>query len=307
MARIYKTIIDGPHPAALAPEGQVSYSTDTIPRLETGAVRIGIQAAVKLSEQNSDSNIPLEILPLSIHFRYGASGKRAMKKLLLKIEKACGFFLRQTCKLTLHDRLKQCRDYILKLNENRYNIKSDENIPFEQRLDAVVNTALEKAERMLGIKPEGDFFPRLYRVRHLCWDRIFLPNLEKIKDITDLDRGIKNIAAGEAWHIARHQELADFAWYFRHEVPTEKTPTHNIVEYVQNLWDFANRTMGGALSQRINIPSSKIIIQTAKPINISNYLDKYKNNKKDTIDELNLELEKAYVDCINDVNSHLSI
>ena len=305
MTRIYKAITGGPYPIALAPEGQVSYSTDTIPRLETGVVRIGFQAAQQMSQmtEEKEQNCHVEILPLSIHFRYDSFGKAAMFKLLKKIERACGFS-RSAGKISFQERLVRCRDYVLEKNELRYSIKKDEALSSEQRMENVTNSALETAERMLGIKAEGDFFARLYKVRHNCWDRIFLPGINSFDSLTEIERNIIDLGAGEAWHIARHQELADFSWYFSRPVPAEEASLHIRVEYVQNLWDFTNRTMGGAFKDRLNIQPRNVIIQTGAPINISNCLSSYVENKKSAINELVSELEKAYLDCIKEVNDN---
>jgi len=300
MERIYSAIIDGPYPVALAPEGQVSYSTDSVPRLEIGTIRIGFQAAGRLERKNV--NCKLEILPLSVHFRYGKSGERAMEKLLEKTEKFCGFSRCKDERLSFEKRLARCREHILEINEGRYFIKSDDSLSFELRLEKVVNSALETAERMLGIQSEGDFFARLYRVRHICWDRIFLPDVDDLEKMPPLKRSVTDIGAGEAWHIARHQELADFGWYFRHPLPTEETALHQKVEYVQNLFDFASRTMGGAIADRVNIPTAKVIIKAAPAIDLSARLDEFKKDKKATIGEVTSLLEKAYLDCIEEVN-----
>jgi hypothetical protein len=308
MARLYNTIHDGPYPLALAPEGQVSYSTDSIPHLEAGIVKIGFQAVEKLQESDGWDGggcPPLEILPISIHFRYGKSGISAMKKLLRKTEKICGL---KGSKLSLEERLRNCREYILAVNEKRYGIKSDAGVPFEERLEKTVNTALETAERMLGIiapeiKSSEDFFVRLYKVRHDCWDRIYLPNEDNLKKLSPVKRNALDQKAGEAWHVARHQELADFAWYFKSPLPNEKSALHIKVEYVQNLWDFANRTMGGAISERINIKPAKVIIKAVSPINLSSMYMQYKEDRKGTIAKAVCDLEKAYLTCITEVNA----
>jgi len=301
MARIYKAITDGPYPVALAPEGQVSYNTDSVPRLESGTVRIGFQAAKMLADKKIDS--PVEILPLSFHFRYDSGGVRAMYKLLAKTEKTCGLGKPAPAgELNFQDRLKKCRDFILEINENRYKIKSDVSLSFEERLDKVINAAMETAERMLGIKAEGDYFARLYKLRHVCWDKIFLPDTDNLDSMPLIKRSVMDLNAGEAWHIARHQELADFAWYFRNALPSDGTPLHLKIEYVQNLWDFANRTMGGAISGRVNIFPRKVIIQAAPAINLSKHLPTYSGDRKATISLLVSELEKAYLDCIEKVN-----
>jgi hypothetical protein len=295
MAAIFNAITEGPYPVALAPEGQVSYNIESVPRLESGSIRIGFQAASRIKEKN----IPVEILPLSIHFRYNSRGKKAMEKLLKKIEKICGFS--DVNGRSFNERLRRCREYILEINEKRYGIKIDTSLSFEQRLERVTLNALETAERMLAIKSDDEFFMRLYKVRHICWDRIFLTGTENLDSLTDADRSLKDLTAGEAWHISRHQELADFSWYFRREVPPDEAALHLKIEYVQNLFDFANRTMGGAFSTRINLFPAKVIIQTAPAIDLSNRVSLYKENKKDTVEAVKSELEKAYLDCINEV------
>jgi hypothetical protein len=298
--RIYKTIIEGDYPLALAPEGQVSYTTDSVPRLESGTVRIGFQTAQQLAGKNKDC--PVEILPVSIHFRFGILGRISMNRLLKKTEKYCGFSGKNKDYIPFTERLRRCRDRILEINENRYNIKSDSSLPFEERLEQVVNAALETAERLLDIKGEGDFFSRLYKVRQACWDRIYLPGIDSFENLSFIERNTLDLKAGEAWYIARHQELADFGWYFRCPVPPDDAPLHSRIEYVQNLWDFANRTMGGAISSRKSIFLRKVIIQAAPVINLSERLPDYKKDKKAAIAASISDLEKAYLDCINEVN-----
>lgn len=302
MERIYNAIINGQYPIALSPEGQVSYTTDFVPRLENGTIRIGMHAAEKLAVKDKDT--PVEILPVSIHFRFGPWGTFFMKQLLVKTEKFCGFDPKKTKNLSLTERLQHCRDHILEINEQRYNIKNTESLPFDERLDRVINCSLETAERMLGINPEGDFFARLYRVRHECWDKIFLPGVDDIKKISRVQRCLLDLGAGEAWHIMRHQELADFGWYFKKPLPCEDSELHKKVEFVQNLWDFANRTMGGTISHRANIFPRRVIIHAAPTINLTERLEDYKEDKKTVINELLARLEKSYSDCIEDAKKN---
>ena len=300
MARIFKAIVDGPYPLALSPEGQVSYTTDAVPRLEPGAVRMGFHSAQRLEEKSSD--IQLEILPVSVYFRFGSWGRFTLELLLKKIEKVCGFSRRAGGKLSFSERLRQCRSHILEVNEDRYQIKADASLSFEERLELVVNTALETAERMLGIKAEGDHFSRMYRVRQLCWDRIFLPDQDSLHDMTPLERSSMDIRAGEAWYIGRHQELVDFCWYFRRPLPGEEAPLHSKIEYTQNLWDFANRSMGGAYPDRVSIFPRKVIIHASPPINLSKRLPLYKIDKKGAVAAAMADLEKAFLECIDQAN-----
>jgi hypothetical protein len=300
MARIYKAIIDGPYPLAIAPEGQVSYTTEDVPRLEQGTVRIGFHAAEKLKQAGNPC--PVEVLPVSIHFRYGPWGNVALKRLLKKIEKYTGLYDRAGQSRPLAERLRRCRDCILALNEKRYGIPVDEGRLFPDRVDAVMEAALDRAEKILRIdQTSEDLIGRLYHIRQICWDRIYLPGRETLKDMSGVERTLADLRAGEAWYASRHMELVDFVWYFRVEVPSGDAPLHVKIEYVQNLWDFANRTMGGAYSKRvINIHPKRVIIQVAPPLNLTERLPDYLSDRKGAIASAMSDLKDAYLDCIRE-------
>jgi hypothetical protein len=300
MDRIYKAIIEGPYPLALAPEGQVSYTLNTVPRLEPGVMRIGFMTAQRIEEKGP--GCPVEVLPLSVHFRYGRRGRVAMEKLLGKIERFAGFSIRGRKELPFTERLGQCRERILAVNEVRYHIEADPSLSFEGRLDRVIAVALETAERMLGLKNEGELFSRMYRLRQICWDRIVLPGISSLKDMPPIERGAADLRAGEAWYIGRHQELVDFCWYFRVPLPAEDAALHDLVEYVQNLWDFANRTMGGAFADRVTISPRKIIIHTGPVINLTERLPSFRKDKKAAVAQALADLENAYLDSISEIN-----
>ena len=228
---------------------------------------------------------------------------RTIESLIKKIEKVTGLSNPERKKLPFVERIGQCREVILKVNEERYKIDAGKSLSFEERLDAVIAAALETAERMLGIKEEGDFFHRIYRLRQICWDHIYIPAFENFDSLTPIERSIKDLQAGTAWHIGRHQELVDLCWYFRIPLPAEDAALHSKVEYVQNLWDFANRSMGGSYSNRVSIFPRKVLIQAAPVINLSERLSSYKNDKKSAIAEAISDLEKAFLDNISEANA----
>jgi hypothetical protein len=304
MARIYDAIIKGPYPLAIAPEGQVSYTSDDIPRLEQGPVRIGFHAASRLVK--AGKKCPVEVLPISFHFRYGKWGKMTLEMLLKKIERCTALRKRgKPSSLSFTGRIKQCREHILEVNERRYGISPDKDRSFSERIDTIIEAALECTERILGVKSgEGDIFNRLYFLRQLCWDRIFLPGCGSLKDLSRVDRGMADLRAGEAWYAGRHLELVDFVWYFRGALPAEDASMHTKIEYVQNLWDFANRSMGGAYSNRINIFPRRVIIQVAPALNLTERLPDYHRDKKNAILKAISDLKDAYAACIREVNNN---
>jgi 1-acyl-sn-glycerol-3-phosphate acyltransferase len=301
MARIYKAIVDGPYPLAIAPEGQVSYTTEDIPRLEQGTIRIGFHAADRIAKSGRDC--PVEVLPVSVHFRYGRWGKITLELALKRIERYTGFrrLGQKNPLLPFAERLRRCRDHILEVNEKRYGIPPERESPFSDRIDRLMAAGLEAAERILGRKPGdgGDVFNRIYFLQQLCWDRIFLPGRHTLSGMSSVERSVADLMAGEAWHASRHLELADFSWYFRTPLPREEAPLHLKIEYVQNLWDFANRTMGGAYANRVMyIYPRRVILQAGPAINLTERLPEYRRDRKAAITGAMTALREAYFDCI---------
>jgi hypothetical protein len=296
MARIYKAILEGPYPLALAPEGQVSYTAGPAPRLEPGVIRIGFGAAEKLA--NAPGNpVPVEILPLSVQFRFAARREAAVERLLKKIERYSGIPRREAKRRGFCERVTACREHILEVNEKRYGLKPGSALSFEERLGLVIDSALEAAESILGQKSEGDLFARMYHLRQICWDRLILPGTESLDHLSGVRRSAADLAAGEAWYAGRHLELVDFSWYFRRPLPEAGAPLDQRVEYVQNLWDFANRTMGGAFTGRKRIGPRTVIIRAAPPINLSGRLSDYKTDRKAAIGAALSDLMNAYAGC----------
>ncbi|MDR2150288.1 MAG: acyltransferase [Spirochaetaceae bacterium] len=284
--RLNQTLMDGPYPLTIAPEGQVSYFTDYIPHLESGAIRIGLNVAEHLGAE-----IPVELLPVSVLFRYGKTGQRRMEMMLRLIEQRAGL---KNTGLPFDKRLEQCRDKVLSVNEKRYALTPTASNSLEERLDALTEAALTRTEEILGVKKEGTPFARMYALRQICWDRIFIPGIYNLSTLNKLERSVADLQAGEAWYAGRHLELVDFICYFKVPIPKEDAPLRSKVEYVQQLGDFMNRTRGGVFADRKTIKPAEIVISTAPSLNLSRRLDEYRRDKKTTIASILDELKEAY-------------
>jgi hypothetical protein len=296
MEAIYKALTDGPYPIAIAPEGQVSYFSDRIPHLEQGVVRIGFTAAERLEK----SGIPVEVLPISVQYYFDGRGKKSMEKLLRKVERCIGVEHEKEGEFA--KRLLLCRERILEKNEERYGITAEQRAAnFAERVDVLIEKCINRTEKILGVTRRGDVFAGMYYLRQMCWDRIFISGKASLDGMDRLDRAIADLNAGEAWYASRHLELVDFVWYLRNApAPTAESPLYQQVEYVQNLWDFANRTMGGIFGTRKYIYPYKVVINAGPPVNLIDYLTAYHSDRKETVEEVMGELEKRFLELVAD-------
>lgn len=308
MARIRAAIEDGPFPLALSPEGQVSYTADDVPRLEPGAVRIGLQAADRLAKAGRAARV--ELMPISVRYRYGPRARRSLLRLLARLEAFMGAE-RLSDGEPVVDRLRRCLEMILAEAERQYGLASADAAGVAEgaergvaaRVGAVVEAALDAGERLLGIeRGPGDSIERLYRIRQIGWDRVFLPPEEDPRNVSGMRRAVLDRRAGEAWYAMRHMELADFAWYLRSGPPAADggLTTGPIVEYAQNLWDFANRLAGGAISGRREVRPKRAVVTASAPIDLSARLEDYRRDRKSAQAAIMDELKRSYTACIKE-------
>lgn len=306
MARIRDAIVRGKYPLALAPEGQVSYTSEWVPRLEQGTVRLGMAAAEEIAL--SGQQLPVLIVPISVHYRYGPEAIPSLNKLIVRILDLTG--LGSLKGKTSRECLEAGLDKILALAESQYGLSGVQNLEQtggdrspsrDERLAQVITRALEAGERILGLNSgKGDPIERVYRIRQAGWDRVFLEGTDP-KQLPPLERALADRRAGEAWYAMRHMELVDFCWYFRCEPPGENEALHHVIEYAQNLWDFGSRLAGGAISERIIVRPRKAVVVIGETLDLSARLPAWQLNRKASVAETTAALGSAYLSCIEEI------
>lgn len=328
MERIRAVAREGSYPLALAPEGQVSYRSETLPRIEKGAARLAFWCADDLAKTGRSERV--ELLPLSVHYRYDESDFGAVETLVASLERRCGIEQPKRRRWAKHSsprrrqgeigperarelkrRLLALEEVLIGLGEDYYGIRE---LPLpatkgpgrDARLDRLLETALERGEAMLGIKPEGDRIARVYRLRQEGWDRIY--PIASLDAMGDLERALADRRAGEAWYAMRHMELVDLAHYLdsayleepARERGDEAPSFGRLVETAYNLADLASRLAGGNISDRPNILRKRAIIVVAPPIDIRARYGEYREDRKAAVDSATAELESAYQRCIEE-------
>lgn len=331
MIRIRQAIANGAYPVALAPEGQVSYTSERVPRLETGTMRLALETAAEAAAAACPETdpVPVIVLPLSVHRRFQGTGpRRALERLLRRTESFLGIPTLGIPTLgittlgiptpksaeisvigpgrlpTIVDRLLRQGEALYGLKRyglKRYGLKGEDSKHHEpavrdERLRAIVDEAVRSGERLLGLEAgHGGVIDRVYRIRQVGWDRIFIA--EDPRSMSRLERAIADRRAGEAWYAMRHMELADFAWYFRTSPPLPEDPLDLQVEYTQNLWDFANRLAGGTISGRRQVRPFQELVVVGEPINVTDRIPEFLQGRKATINRATEDLRDAFLAC----------
>jgi hypothetical protein len=301
MKRIRRIMKDGAYPLALAPEGQVSYTSEGLPRIEQGAVRIGLWCAEDLAkEQRTESVI---ILPVSIHHRWPEAAERKLERLVALTERRCGVIRRTGS--DVFDRLSAIADRMLELMEQYYaryrpSAPSD-GASRSERLTTAIETALRTAEQTLNITQDGDTIRRVYKIRQTCWDRIYRADIEDLEALSPVERGMADRLAGEGWLASRHMELVDIAYYLDFDRLKRDDPRELQIETAQNYYDLSSRLSGGNSSDRIMIPGKKAVVIIGESVVVSRSMGRHDTERKGIIDSLTEELRRSYLACIEEI------
>lgn len=320
LKQIRRILSDGPNPLGLAPEGQISYHSETLPRIEQGTIRMGFWCAQDLEKAGRSEAV--HVLPLSIHYQYDRRDAHKISKAIVRLEQICGisqmasdsrknFSAWMTASLP---RLLAIEDGILKQAEIFYEqttrhlfLTEDlSGMPANEirrsRWNAVKLAALDDAEQALGIQSASlDMIQRVYHIRQICWDRI-VPAC--IPDQSPLESALADRMAGEAWYAMRHMELVDLMYYhdpdyLQHE-KSDGISYNRMVEHVISLQDLATRLMGGNITNRPNVIRKKAFLVPAPSLDLSTRLPDYKTNAKETIRKMTNELDERFQDCIKE-------
>lgn len=334
--RLRAVMREGDCPLALAPEGQVSYRSETLPRIEKGATRLAFWCAEDLAKAGRAEGV--SILPLSIHYRYDEADIGGLERLVAGIEAACasprgGAAARRrrseaaapagipARKAALKERLLALDEILLGFAEDYYGIartgaaKADDGpearAARDARLARLLETALRRGEAMLGLEsPAGagagaeDRIARVYRIRQEGWDRVYPTS--PLGAMGELERALADRRAGEAWHAMRHMELVDLAHYLdsaylEGPAPGGGEPSFGrLVETAYSLADLASRLAGGNITGRPNLLRKRAVIVVAPPLDIGSRYADYRTNRKAALDDASRDLEAAYLACIEE-------
>ena len=312
---------DGPSPLALAPEGQISYHSETLPRIEQGTVRLGFWCARDLEKAGRTEHVA--VLPLSVHYRYNVKDIRKVQAALNRAGALCGLDAPKTASAAvtpeslllgiarIEDRLLAAAEayYAETYGYNPSGAAASGGSAAEARHERwaeLLPFALSVAERILGIDPGNDDpIQRMYRVRLTGWDRVYPER--PVETLQPLEAALADRRAGEAWYAMRHMELFDLMNY---DDPAYLTPADGsapsfdrLVETAATLEDLAHRLMGGNITNRPNRIRKTAVLVPGGTINLSERLPEYRENAKRAVQALTDELVGRFLECIEEYHN----
>lgn len=312
LTAIRTVLRDGAYPAGIAPEGQISYHSETLPDIESGTVRMGFWCAADIEKAARPERVL--VLPLSVHCRYDIRDTGRVGAFLEKTAVLCGMD-RAKYTLTAESLLRRAEEVertVLGIAEAYYAgtygfAAQAAPLPGESEADgrqrrwnALLRAALTAAENALGIGPcDEEPLRRIFRIRLEGWSRI---NPECAPErLSPLSDALGQRRTGEAWFAMRHMEFADLMFY--HDVryaagPDEAPSFSRVTETVINLGDLVNRLMGGNISSRKGVFRKNTVLVPGDPLDLTERFADYRIHPKQAVAAAVRELENKFRECI---------
>jgi len=317
-------MLNGEYPIALAPEGQVSYTSHGVPRLEAGVARIAQWCADDLARRKSGERVA--ILPVSIYHHWERDAEPQLDRLIDALERQIG--LSRPGAEPREVRLYAAAGALLEIAERWYARfygysgahvtapapaaaeSAAEAVPAPgtgaaplassalastdraRRLAGVREAALSAAERVLRLRPEGDEIHRVYRIRQACWDRIYRSDIPDRRALSPVEAALADRLAGEAWLASRHMEFVDLSYYLK--LDRFDANLDALCEVAQNLCDLASRLRGGNISHRPSIRGKRAFIDFGEAILLDPASPESKPSRRTAHDGIMAELARAY-------------
>ena len=307
-------------PLAMSPEGRSNGYSELVSPLESKAAQIGFWAMDDLV--NAGRTEDVFIVPIGIQYHYLDEPWVNLENLLYQLELKCGSIVDRHDSLVsifqrdgrpmrklLYDRFYHVCQQILFQIENFYGHFYHYEIPerppggeaisrteISQRLQSLLDSALEVSEGYFNLEPIGTRIDRCRRIEQAGRDWIYREEFTSPQNLSAIGRKLADRIVTEAdlrmWHMRIVESLIAVTGSYVKDNPT----IERFAEITLLLWDLVAQIEGEKPSPRPMLGNRRAQITICNPIPISDYWDRYissRSEARQTVADLTQELQTA--------------
>lgn len=309
-------LLDGPHPFAVAPEGATNGHNEVISPLEPGVAQLALWTADDLEKANRPE--ATLILPIGVQYSFIGPVWPALEALLSLLEQEAGLPPlpeRAPEAEQLYVRLLRLAERILTLMEDFYRqvhhrplppaegaesaADRGPGAPLTQRLDRLLETALQVAEQALGVEARGDRNERCRRLEQAGWERIYPgggrggSGQAAEPGPSPLELGLAERLAAETerslWHMRLVESFVAVSGRYVRECPSQE----RFADTLLILWDTVCRIRGGAPETRPVLGRRRAQIRIGAPLDAGSRLADYRGDRRGAVAALTADLQRS--------------
>jgi hypothetical protein len=323
-------------PIAAAPEGATNGHNEIVSPLEPGIAQMGFWCVEDLRKAARTEKVL--IVPLGIQYHYIESPWQPLEKLLTQLEIDCGLpaleinsnnnlaatnpdlesqnqnfqYLRlirlgshllevmeQFYTKFYHQDLPKKESSLTSLNNLEITSDDSENQVMIDRMQRLLDVALQVAEEYFNLKPKGSLIDRCRRLEQAGWDYIYREDIKDIGSLCALERGLADRIAEEASLRMWHMRLVESFVSVTGRYVQEKLTAERLAETTLLLWDVLTRIKGGNPFGRPNLGKQQVQMIVGEPISVDDRWDGYQTSRRSAVAELTQDLQSALEGMIN--------
>ena len=269
----------GDRPLVIFGEGEISRQNDTVMRFERGVTQLCFWALDDM--QKAGISNPLYIVPIGIKYLYPEDMWNTIDAALTDLEQAILPAAERTS-VERYERLRRIGVAVFKTLAAEYQYRLDDSVPFDAHIQKLKAQILSYAEQIMGIHADGDVLTRVRVLKNIVDAEIY----KDIDEMTEYERKI-------------HEELLQKFQQFYPDLNrlvnfiaisdgyvAEAPSAERFLDVITRL---EREVFGSAKKQGPRVAS----IRVGDPINLRDCYDTYKTEKRETVEQVTLELEAA--------------
>jgi 1-acyl-sn-glycerol-3-phosphate acyltransferase len=297
-------LVNGQMPIAMAPEGAANGHSELVSPLQSGAAQIGFWAMEDLVRAGRTEDVL--IVPIGIQYYYVNEQWDKLEQLLHHLEQECGLEVarhdsivaigqsdRRPMQKLIYDRFYRVSQHLLYQMENFYaqfyHYQIPERPPLEQsisrteiaqRLQHILDFALQVSESYFNLQSLGTTVDRYRRIEQAGWDWIYREELTPPNQLPLVSRKLADRIATEAdlrmWHIRIVESFVAVTDSYVKDRPTFA----RFAEISLLLWDLVAQIDGDKRPKRPTLGKRRVQMTICNPIPLSDYWDRYQSGRR---------------------------
>lgn len=313
-------LVDGVMPLALAPEGASNGQSEVVSPLEIGAARLCFWTMEELVRTRREEDVL--VVAIGIQYFYINESWADLERLIHQLELECGMVVDRHDSLASiqqsdgrplqklpYNRFYRLSQHLLYQIENGYaqfyQYQFPERPPLGRaisrteiadRLQQLLNFALQVSERYFRIESKGTNTERCRRIEQVGWDWIDREEFASPYSFSPVNRAFANrIATGadlRLWHLRIVENFVPIVSAYIKDKPT----FDRFAENTLLLWDLLAQIGSIQTNRRPSLGKRSARITICNPIPISDYWDRYqidRDRARQAIVDLTQELQTA--------------
>ena len=317
MRTLRDILINGKFPLGLAPEGGINGYNELVSDLEPGTAQLGFWCAEDL--QKAHRNEEVYILPIGIQYTYLNPSWDSLDNLLSELEFKSGlnsnlcksefkepekFYYQRLLNLGKH-LLEQMEEFYTRFYHRQLtkpiSAETPENtapnqIPVE-RVQILLDAALQVAEEYFGIKSRGSLIERCRIIEEAGWNYIYREDISDFNGLSELEKNLADWVAREAKLRMQHMSLVEHFVNLTGTYLVEKPCFDRLAETTLLLSSFIGKIQGEKAPPRPQLAKRKAKLTVAEPISVTQRLSDYQESRK--------AAKKAVMDLTEDIKKAL--